>query len=289
MSPATTASALIRTRPRAAKATPARTRPLPPRTKVVIPMSRSGDNPSPSRAPARSFTPVGAGGGTSASTRAPARDTSPEVAPVQERSVLRARAEQEARDFLTTHASASDQVKLERVRDLLVEIEAALEPAAQRALAPALSLAFYDGAAPLANRYLQISRPTWMTRRQEVLGVQGPWLGSATQEELAQRARERGVAHDPQALAVLPAAAAELVLLEERLRAFRELRKDLVRHAYRANPATSVNPQGLSQTLVGQWSGLTPGRVSQLISGTYRAKAGTDAGSGVAGAQVEAG
>jgi len=266
MVPATTASALIRTHPRTMKPSPMRTRPLPPRTRAVIPMSRSGDTPATSRAPARSsVTKSTAGATTSVSLEA-----TPASAP--ERTVLRARAEQEARDFLATHAAASDQEKLERVRDLMGEIEVALEPAAQRALAPALSLAFYDGAAPLANRYLQISRPTWMIRRQEALGVQGPWLGSATPEQLAQRARERGVTHLPQALEELPALAGELVMLEERLRAFRELRKELVRQAYRANPATMVNLEGLSQTLVAQWSGLTPGRVSQLISQSYRAK-----------------
>ncbi|WP_432492790.1 hypothetical protein [Kineococcus gypseus] len=227
-------------------------------------MSRSGDTPATSRAPARRSS---ADHATKRAAGTPADTT-----PVAERAQVRALAEQEARDVLTAHAAEPDSEKLQRVRDLLTETENELEQAWQRAHAAAFSLAFYDGAAPLANRYLQISRPSWMVRRRQALDVQGPWLSSASPEQVRQRALERGIAHDPQAMLTLPALAAELIMLEERVRALRELRKELVRQVYRANPATMVNPEGLSQSLLAQWSGLTPGRISQLISQSYRAK-----------------
>ena len=227
-------------------------------------MSRSGDTPATSRAPARTSS---AGSATESAASTPAGTT-----PVAERAQLRARAEQEARDVLAAHATEPDSETLQRVRDLLTETEGELERVSERAHAAAFSVAFYDGAAPLANRYLQISRPSWMVRRRQALDVQGPWLSSAGPEQVRERALERGIAHDPQAMITLPGLAAELITLEERVRALRELRKDLVRRVYRANPATMINPEGLSQTLLAQWSGLTPGRISQLISQSYRAK-----------------
>ena len=75
-----------------------------------------------------------------------------------------------------------------------------------------------------------------------------------------------------QALQVLPDLAYAAVQARERLKAFQQLRIDLVRKIYRANPATLTNPTGLSHRDLAQWSGLTPMRVSQLLSDVYRAK-----------------
>lgn len=230
----------------------------------VIPMSRSGDPTSPDA------------------------DRPQTAAP--DRAALRAAAEHEARAFLeetsigasTDTSNTADTLgsygtlapaiaTLQRVRDHLAALEPASKVALQRAQAAALSATFYDGARALWSM-LQLARPTWLEVRRKALNVEGAWLNSVSPDELAARAREQGIAHDPQALQVLPDLAYAAVQARERLKAFQQLRIDLVRKIYRANPATLTNPTGLSHRDLAQWSGLTPMRVSQLLSDVYRAK-----------------
>lgn len=255
----------------------------------VIPMSRSGDPTSPDADHLQSTAPDRVALRAAAEREAEAfllEDTSVDAATAAPMDTSTA-ASSTAGTLSSYGTLAPAIATLQRVRDHLAELEPASKVALQRAQAAALSATFYDGARALWST-LQLARPTWLEVRRKALNVEGAWLNSVTPDELAARAREQGIAHDPQALQVLPNLAYTAVQARERLKAFQQLRIDLVRKIYRANPATLTNPTGLSHRDLAQWSGLTPMRVSQLLSDVYRTKqAAADPTRGPTGGTVD--
>ena len=182
-----------------------------------------------------------------------------------DREALREQYRQQVATLLRELAGKSEEEQLVEISRLTAQVDRRAKQLTQQAAAAALSSEFYDGSRGNLAPLLGIGRWAWSDRRRRALGLEDEpwWQRTATQEQVAERARQMNVPHLPQEEARLPELALAAAQAQEEKAALLEVRNEMIRRMY---TATFTNPQGRTQPQLAKLAGISDRHVWQIVN-----------------------
>jgi hypothetical protein len=182
-----------------------------------------------------------------------------------DREALREQYRRQVATLLQELAQTSEEEQLAEVSRLTAQVDARAKKLIQQAAAAALSSEFYDGSRGNLAPLLGIGRWAWSDRRRRALGLEDQpwWQRTATQEQIAERARQMNVPHLPQEEARLAELALAAAQAQEEKAALLEVRNEMIRRMY---TASFTNPQGRTQPQLAKLAGISDRHIWQIVN-----------------------